>query len=150
METALKFLPVVESEKMNEYARLAVKRHILLCEVPERLPIKEDTEPLWDIEDKMSNSWQHLNEAERQAVSGLTSDLSWIRRNGELAPKQVLEPIIELENGLEEDPYRTLHFMRICLPLLGKKRVATGRAAIYQKVFGGVASQVFKDFAETF
>ena len=149
METALKFLPVVESEKMNEYARFAVKRHILLCENP-GAEEEEDTEPLWDIGDKMLDSWQHLNEAERQAVSGLTSDLSWIRRKGELAPKQVLEPIIELENGLEEDPYRTLHFMRICLPLLGKKRVATGRAAIYQKVFGGVASQVFKDFAETF
>lgn len=145
------FLAVTESEWMHIYADLAVERHNLLCVMPEALVEEGGTEELWRIEDKMAAEWQRLDNTQRQAVGGLASDLSWVRRNGSLAPKShavadvSLLHIKMLMRALSEySVYEALHYIRICRPLTGNHLSAVLRASLYREAFRGVASVVFE------
>jgi hypothetical protein len=144
------FLPVTETERLNEYARLAVERHHLLRVMPEDVEEDGGTEELWRVEDKMATGWQQLDEAERHAVSGLTSDLVWVRRKGGLAPKShslndvsILHAKMLLRSLSENRIYEALHYIRVCRPLIGKHLSAVWRASLYREAFLGVASDVF-------
>lgn len=149
-----KYLPVSESEQMIEYARLAIERHALLRDMPEEVEEEGGTEALWRVEDKMAIGWQRLDEAQRQAVSGLTSDLASVRRKGALAPKShALADVSSLHVKMllralnDFHVYEALHYARVCRPLTGRHLSAAWRASLYSEAFRGVASEVFSKAA---
>lgn len=149
------YLPVIESERMNGYARLAVERHNLLRTMPEDVEEDGGTETQWRIEDKMAGEWQRLDDGQRQAVSGLASDLAWVRRKGELAPKSHPASAVEakhifiLSEALKSGRrYEVLYYVRVCLPIIGNHLAGVMRASLYREAFGGAATQVFSDAFE--
>lgn len=149
------YLPTIESDRINDYAWLTVERHKLLLASPEELEESGGTEELWRVEDKMAKGWQLLSEAERQSVSGLASDLAWVRRKGDLAPNSHSSADVSLEDVklliqslIDGQVYQSLHYVRVCLPFTGNHLAAMWRSRLYRQAFSGVANSIFDGFAE--
>lgn len=71
--------PKVDDQYLR-YAELLIEQHHLLC----RGASDDDLEA---IEDQMTTLWDALDAAQRQSLSGLGSDMNWLRRGGKHAPK---------------------------------------------------------------
>src|SRR6516165_2807959 len=133
----------------REYAELELRCHHLLLEG------KGDTPEILEAEDRMTELWERLDEVQRQSLSGMGSDLNWVRRKGEPPPngRKKPEEVTPAERqALEEatdskDWHGILHFLRLCAPGLPLVTLAQLRGGAYDAIrFPGYA-RVFHERA---
>lgn len=134
-------------DRYCRYAELLLAQHKLLSQNA----AEGDSEV---IEDEMTQIWDALDSAQRQSLSGLSSDLGWLRRCGKPAPKtrpgqDVTEADLrELEQARERaDWHRTLHQLRLCTAKLPPFELAFSRAAAWQALGLSEISGLFSRFA---
>ena len=117
----------------RSYAELELRRHKMLSE-----EIDEGHEAE-DIEAQMDLLWEKLDEAQRQKIKGMGSDLNWVRRNGALPPNGNNDPSDVSEKDKKElleliksnDWEKLLRTLRICAPVLEKPTLAYFRGECY-------------------
>jgi hypothetical protein len=120
----------------REYADLELRCHRLLLEG------KEDTPEIIEAEDRMTELWEKLDEMQRQSLSGMGSDLNWVRRKGEPPPngRKKPEQIAPTERqAIQEameskDWHRLLHYLRMCAPDYPIATLATLRGRAYEGI----------------
>jgi hypothetical protein len=75
-------------------------------------------------EDRLDELWEKLDDVQRRSLSGMGSDLNWVRRKGEPPPKgrkapKEVTPTEQQELlaaiGLKEW-HKILHYLRLCAP----------------------------------
>jgi hypothetical protein len=138
------FDPTID-DVFREYADLELRCHHLL------LAGEENTPKTVAAEDRMEELWDKLDEVQRRSLSGMGSDLNWVRRNGEPAPKgrKTAEEVTpteqqELAAAMERKDWHTiLHFLRLCAPVLSAADLATLRGRAYDALG-------FPDYASVF
>src|SRR6266542_212155 len=129
------FDPTVDAA-FREYADLELRRHHLL------LDGKEDSVEIAEAEDRMDNLWTKLDDVQRRSLSGMASDLNWIRRKGKPPPKgrktpeeveateqQELSAAIKLREW-----HRILHYLRLCAPTFQSALLAREREIAYDAI----------------
>lgn len=131
----------------RRYAQLLIAQHELLC----RNASGDDVEVL---EDEMTTLWDVLDAAQRHSLSGLGSDLNWLRRGGKLAPKAPSaqevadDELRELYQARDRsDWHRTLHQLRLCSAKLAPFDVAFLRATAWQAIGLSEVAGLFSRFA---
>lgn len=107
------------NDAYHEYAGLLLRRHRLLEDSKDESP---ETEA---VEERLTALWAGFDETQRQSLNGIASDLNWVRRHGQPAPK-ARRP--EEVTGSEEkqlqraekggDWHTALHLLRVCAPKL--------------------------------
>src|SRR5258707_8115673 len=100
----------------RRYAELLLQHHRLLTADRDG----GATEP---VEDEMTRLWERLDAGQRQSLAGLASDLNWVRRGGQPAPRgrpalEVTAEDLRLLDGARagSDWHRLLHPLRPCPP----------------------------------
>lgn len=128
--------PVVDAN-YREYADLLLQRHQLL-EVGNEAEAEI-------IEDRLSELWEALDDARRQSLNGMASDLNWISRGGTPAPKALNKHDVtaamklELDNAFGRgDCHAILHHLRVVTAALRVEDIARSRFDCYQQI--GLAS----------
>jgi hypothetical protein len=133
----------------REYAELELRCHHLLLEG------KENDPETIEAEDRMTELWEKLDEVQRRSLSGMGSDLNWLRRkgepppNGRKKPEEVTPDEREaLQAAMEsKDWHRLLHFLRICAPNLPIVILATLRESAYDEIGLPAYASVFSELA---
>src|SRR4051794_20294640 len=117
----------------REYADLQLRRHYLLAGG------KADDPQVEETENRLSELWEKLDEAQRLSLNGMSSDLNWVRRGGTLPPKGTTQKDVtpqmraELEAVIaREDWHELLHQMRLCAPALRPECLAHNRGLCYR------------------
>ncbi len=131
------------------YAALTLRHHQLLSDDMDE---SEETER---VEDELTELWDILDEVQRSSLSGLGSDLQWIRRNGELAPKarrpeevsleewQTLNTVVKLQNW-----HAILHHLRVCGSRIQPDALALLRAEVWDELKQPEIAAPFHQFAQ--
>jgi hypothetical protein len=141
------FTPTM-NEVYLEYAERLLRHHQLLSEG------LESAEETTQVEDEMTELWDRLDTIQRRSLSGLGSDLNWIRRGGTPAPlgprAGVLSP--EDRRAIDEardnsDWHRLLHQLRVCVPSIAAIDLADLRAAIWSKLGQPQIARIFHEFS---
>jgi hypothetical protein len=110
-----------------------------------------------EAEDRMNELWENLDGTQRRSLSGMGSDLNWVRRKGEPPPKGRKEPKEvtprerqELLAAMEsKDWHRLLHFLRLCAPEFPITALAHLRRRAYDALaFPAYASIFYEQAAE--
>lgn len=134
-------------ELVRDYAELQLRRHVLILE-------GEEAQPLDQLEDQMSELWENLDDISRQRLNGMASDLNWIRRKGQPAPKARPAEMVATEERkellatrMQEDWPKFLHFLRICAPSIPTVNLAYLRAGAYDASGLPKYAAVFYEFA---
>jgi tetratricopeptide (TPR) repeat protein len=117
----------------REYADLELRCHHLLLEGMENAP--ETVE----AESRMEELWENLDETQRRSLSGMGSDLNWVRRKGEPPPNGRKNPEEVTSTERQElmaamgskDWHKALHYLRICAPIFPIITLAQGRGKAY-------------------
>jgi tetratricopeptide (TPR) repeat protein len=125
----------------REYADLLFRHHVILVRG------RQGGEEMDSVEDEMSAIWAKLDEAQRQSLRGLSSDLNWILRRGGPPPnEQPRRPVTnaelrELQAAQEAgDWHATLHLLRMYAYAIRPDFAAYIKATCYYKLeFPGVA-----------
>jgi hypothetical protein len=132
----------------KQYAELLLRHHYLLSEDKDEAP---ETEA---IEEEMTTLWDQLNPVQRKSLSGLGSDLSWIRRKYQPAPKgrrpeDVTEQDFEslLQARATGDWHEVLHYLRLCAPKTPPSQTAYARAMAWSELGLPKLARVFYDVA---
>src|SRR4051812_40968290 len=109
------FDPVMDAV-FHEFADLQLRHHFFLVEG------KEDAPETVGLEDRMEELWTKLDATQRQSLNGMRSDLNWVRRNGDPAPKGRKSP--DEVNETEQQNlvaaigsrqwHRIMHYLRLC------------------------------------
>src|SRR5438876_924 len=89
------FQPTIDAA-FREYAELELRCHYLLLDGKEYAP------ETVAAEDRMEELWQKLDEVQRRSLSGMGSDLNWVRRKGEPPPKGRMSPEEVAETDQQE------------------------------------------------
>jgi len=141
--------PTIDTRFRN-YVELQLRRHLLLAEG------KEDGPEIAEVEDSLGEIWDQLDEAQRQGVKGVGSDLNWVRRKGGAPPKGKAPTEITPNDkrGLDEartakDWHRTLLYLRICSPILTTEELASLRADAYAAIGLSDIEKTFREFAKS-
>ncbi|HJT33442.1 MAG TPA: hypothetical protein VJ783_15470 [Pirellulales bacterium] len=102
----------------------------------------------------MTHLWDELDSAQKQSLSGLGSDLNWIRRRGQPAPRAKLADQVtdaEIERVVRAcdigDWNGLLHDLRICGARLPAAEIARLRATAWQELGFAKLSKLFASFA---
>jgi len=138
--------PAVDTGPYRQYAHLLLQHHRLLSEGKD-----QDTET---IEEEMTRIWDQLDGVQKQSLSGLGSDLSWVRRRCQLAPRgrrpeevtaQDLQALVKARE--DSDWHALLHHLRICCAKLPPFQLAYLRGSAYKEVGLSELATVFCDLA---
>jgi len=141
------YTPTID-EAYRQYADLLLQHHRLSSEGKEE---DLDTET---VEDEMSRLWARLNPIQKQSLSGLGSDLNWVRRRCQLAPRgrrpedvtpQEFQTLIESKD--EADWHGLLHHLRVCAPKVRPFPLAYLRASAWSAIQVPKVVSVFYDLA---
>jgi hypothetical protein len=116
----------------RKYAELLLRRHSHLMDG------RADDPETEKIDEDLSALWEQLDESQRRSLSGMGSDLNWVGRQGALAPKARSAEVVTAEDRrllaeaeAQKDWHATLHYLRVCAPVLAIDDVARRRAAAY-------------------
>ena len=128
------FSPPRETPEFQEYIHLVYRHHQCL-ETEDRAGDQDE------IEQRMSELWPFLDAAQQRSVKGYASDLNWIRRDFQLAPRShsaesVTERDLEqLNERLKaKDWHAALHWLRVCAPCLLQDRLIAIRSVAYDRL----------------
>lgn len=129
-----------------EYADSCLRHHQLLMEGKEASP------EIAEIEDRMEELWLQLDEIQRQSLNGISSDLNWIRREGEPPPRGRTSPTEVCLHDQEElsaamkskDWHRVLHYLRLCAPAFESASLARERSVAYEFIGLPSYAKLFK------
>lgn len=112
----------------RRYAELLFHHHRLLCEG------RDDDVETDVVEEEMTPLWDRLDPAQRHSLSGLSSDLNWVRRHcqppprGKKAEEVTPQDLEALAKAREDgDWHRLLHFLRLCAPKTPSSELAHWR-----------------------
>jgi hypothetical protein len=142
-----KFTPAMD-ETYLRYADLLFQHQQLLATG------REEADETTAVEDELMTVWEELDAVQRQSLSGLGSDLNWVRRGGVAAPRagsrgdvspEELQRLRMIEGS--GDWHRLLHQLRVCAPALPISRLASLRAAAWSALGQPRIAAVFSDFA---
>jgi hypothetical protein len=135
------------NEAYLEYAERLLQHHRLLSDG------KEAADETFAVEDELTELWDRLDSIQRKSLSGLGSDLNWVRRGGAFAPsgpriddvspadRQALH---EARNA--SDWHGVLHQLRICAPSIPLMDLARLRAETWSKLGLPQVAGVFEEF----
>ena len=131
----------------RRYAELLRRHHHLLAQS------RVDDE-IESVENQMTSVWNDLDSIQQRSLSGLSSDLNWLRRGGQLAlrakqPAQVadenLRELAEARYG--RDWHKLLHLLRLCSARLPTFEVAFLRATAWQALAFPQIASMFSELA---
>lgn len=135
-------------ETYRAYALLLLRRHHLL------LRGQEESDEAEQIESRLSDLWEKLDEPQRRSLRGISSDLNWVRRRGLPAPKgrrpeDVSEKDLIERTRLDEaqDWHSLLDKLRDCSPLEPPADLAYWRAKCYDMLRLPQVAAPFVDLA---
>ena len=136
------------NEAYLEYTSRLLQHHRLLAKGA------ETADETAAVEDEMTELWEQLDSVQRKSLSGLGSDLNWVRRGGSPAPLD-LKPrdfssddqrtLVEAKNA--SDWHTLLHQLRVCAPCVPPSLLAYLRAEAWAKIGLPQIAFVFSDFA---
>jgi tetratricopeptide (TPR) repeat protein len=129
------FDPTIDAA-FREYADLEFRCHHLL------LGGKDDAPETSAAEDRREELWEKLDDVQRRSLSGMGSDLNWVRRNGEPPPKgrKAPEEVTPIEQQDlvaaigRKDWHRVLHYLRLCAPMFPIATLAHLRGSAYDAI----------------
>lgn len=148
------YTPII-NDQFRQYADM-------LCQ-HDRLLFDAATEPELDlVESEMTQLWNELDAVQQRSLSGLSSDLNWLRRGGQSAPKG--KSPVEVTGGELRDLWRArdmrdwhklLHYLRVYSGQFSPLEIAALRATAWQalgfphvaRMFGGLAARLEPDNA---
>jgi hypothetical protein len=140
------FTPTI-TDQYRRYVDLLRRHHHLLCE-------RASDEVLEPIEDEMTQLWGGLDAAQQRSLSGLSSDLNWLARDGRSTPKGrsaegvTADELRELSEARDRnDWHAVLHYLRLCAAKVPSFDVATLRTTAWQAVGFPQVSELFGAFA---
>ena len=137
--------PTIDSS-YRAYADLLLRRHRLLGQG------KDKGEEIAEVEDGLSALWEDLDEAQRQSLNGMGSDLNWARRRGTPAPmarkahdvreadREALTAAIEAK-----DAHAVLFWLRCCASSMPLAELAERRQQAYASTGFPQVADVFGD-----
>ena len=133
----------------TEYADLELRRHHLLQNS------QEGSTEISDLEDRMNELWDKLDEVQQRSLKGIGSDLNWIRRSGAAPPKGRKSPQDVAETELRaltkamraRDWHATLHYLRLCSPCFQAVSLARERSVAYEAIGLMDLARVFCKYA---
>jgi len=139
--------PTVD-ETYRRYAELLLRHHHLLAAG------REETAETDAVEEEMTQLWDQLTAAQRSSLSGLGSDLSWLRRGcapaprGRRAEEISADDLQDLSKAHDEgDWHGLLHCLRLCAATTPARQLAVLRASAWAALkFPNIAS-LFQDQA---
>jgi hypothetical protein len=141
--------PSVDST-YRSFAELLLRRHRLLADET------SDSTEIDELEDRMTELWEKLDESQRQSLNGLGSDLNWARRRGAPAPKaRKAEEVSETDRAnlaaaeAAQDPHAVLHWLRVCSPALEFEDLAQRRRRAYTLAGLPQAAEIVSEALET-
>ncbi|HBI42312.1 MAG TPA: hypothetical protein DDY78_05560 [Planctomycetales bacterium] len=141
------FTPTVDQAYLK-YADLLLQHHRLLSEN------KDEADETMAVENEMTELWERLDAKQKRSLSGLGSDLNWIRREASPHPRgRTPEDATPLDyRALEQtkknaDWHGVLHYLRVCASKTPPLHLARLRAEAWQVVDLPAISRVFSDFA---
>jgi tetratricopeptide (TPR) repeat protein len=133
-------------EAFRKYAELQLFRHRLLVGKKANQPETDE------IEDELTELWGSLDETQRRSLNGMSSDLNWVRRGGELPPRgRRAEEITEedrqrLNTAINLDEWHeVLHYLRVCAAILPRDTLALRRGQAYEAIHLPGYARVFFD-----
>jgi hypothetical protein len=148
MKADPKHASVTIDAAFRTYAELLLRRHRCLLERRE-----EDPET-GEIEQALSAGWETLDEAQRDSLSGMGSDLNWVRRRGAPPPRGHAADAVTEEHRRrlavaesQSDWHAVLHLLRVCAPVLAVEDLARRRSAAYVGIGLSSYAEVFRDLA---
>lgn len=109
------------------------------------------------VEEEMTRLWDHLNDVQRRSLSGLSSDLNWLRRGCQPAPRsrppedvtpQDFRAIVEAKD--RDDWHGVLHYLRVCSPKIPPFQLACQRALAWRAIGFPQLAGLFFDLASGF
>jgi hypothetical protein len=131
-----------------EYASRLLQHHRLLAEG------SANADETVAVEDEMTGLWEELDSVQRKSLSGLGSDLNWIRHGGSLPPlgskpdnvsSEGQRSLVEARNASEW--HEVLHQLRVCAPYVPPSALASLRAEAWAKIGLLQIARAFSDFA---
>lgn len=136
-------IPTID-DAYRQYAELLLRRHRLLLQSKDKDPQTEE------IEDQLTEVWEKLDDIQRHSLSGIGSDLNWIRRRTKPPPRgrkqnDVTQQEIHelLAKKASNDWHGVLFSLRVCAPVISPEKLAYLRASAYDAIG-------FYHFASTF
>jgi hypothetical protein len=135
------------NEAYLEYADRLLQHHRLLSDG------KETADETLAVEDAMTELWDRLDSIQRRSLSGLGSDLNWVRRGGAPAPSGPKfedgsptdwQALHGASNAL--DWHGFLHQLRVCAPAIPVRDLARLRAETWSKLGLPQVAGVFEEF----
>jgi hypothetical protein len=139
------FAPIV-NEAYREYADLLLQHHRRLAEG------EESADETIRVEDAMTELWDRLDPIQRKSLSGLGSDLNWVRqgaRPAPLAPRpEDVSP--EARKALDEarnasNWHTLLHQLRLCGSAIPANDLARLRAEAWLKLGEPQIARIFQE-----
>jgi hypothetical protein len=133
----------------RDYAGLLLLRHRLLLDGKDADPETEGSER------RLLELWQGLDDEQRRGLTGVASDLNWVRREGRPAPGakkaenvtgQDKQRLVEAEAA--KDWHAVLHSLRVCAPAISTEDLARCRATAYALLGLPDLADVFRRFAD--
>jgi hypothetical protein len=140
------FAPTV-NDRYKEYADLLLEHHRRLAEG------EETADEMIRVEDEMTELWEQLDPIQRKSLSGLGSDLNWVRRGGTPAPlaprpedvsPEALKSLDETRNA--SNWHTLLHQLRLCGSAIPASDLARLRAETWSKLGEPQIAGVFLEF----
>jgi hypothetical protein len=117
---------------------------------------RENAPEVSAAEDRMDELWEKLDDVQRRSLSGMGSDLNWVRRKGEPPPngRKAPEEVTAVEQhelmaAIESKEWHSiLHYLRLCAPLFPVATLAHLRGSAYEAVGFPAYASVFEQAAE--
>jgi hypothetical protein len=141
------FTPTM-NEAYLRYAGLLVRNHSLLAEG------NRETKETKALEEEMTKAWEPLDSDQRKSLSGLGSDLGWVRRKGAPAPhgprtEDVAAGSFQalLKAKDDKDWHLMLHQLRLCSPQTSSFKTAWDRGRAWAKLKQPRIAWLFYNFA---
>lgn len=140
-----------QDDQYRHYVELLLSHH---SHVAAGANDSDETEAIEAIEDAMTQLWDELDIDQRRSLSGLSSDLNWVRRRGHLAPRATPSDRVtdaDVERAIEASGrgewHDVLRHLRVCSAKLSPVQVAKLRSTAWQQLgFPQIARQ-FAGFA---
>ncbi len=135
-------------EAYRAYALLLHHHHHLLATGREAAAETED------VEEELSRGLDGLDDAQRRSLSGLASDLNWVRRacvpppKGPKREEVTAGELQKLEKAeAASDWHGLLHQLRVCAPRVPPFRLAQLRAVVWNALSFPVLASTFYNVA---
>jgi hypothetical protein len=115
---------------------------------------KDESAEIEQVEEEMSRLWERLDHLQRRSLSGIGSDLNWVRRGGQLPPlgrrsaevSQLDESELHAVQAAGEW-HSVLGHLRERAAITPKATLAAVRAQCYRRLGLDAIAEVFDDFA---